>query len=64
MLALDVKQFDDARVREILAKHGWFQTVSSDLPHFTYLGTDESNLPSLGLKKVESGNRTFWVPDI
>ena len=64
MLALDVKQFDDARVREILAKHGWFQTVSSDLPHFTYLGVNESELPGLGLKKVTSGNRTFWVPDI
>jgi len=64
MLALDVKQFDDRRVREILAKHGWFQTVSSDLPHFTYLGADESELLRLGLKKVTSGNRTFWVPDI
>ncbi|MBX3282319.1 MAG: hypothetical protein KF756_07565 [Acidobacteria bacterium] len=63
MLALDVKQFDDPRVREVLAKHGWFQTVSSDLPHFTYLGVSESELPGLGLKKVTSGNRTFWVPD-
>jgi len=64
MLALDVKQFDDPRVREILAKHGWFQTISSDLPHFTYLGADESELQGLGLKKITSGNRTFWVPDI
>lgn len=64
MLALDVKQFDDPRVREILAKHGWFQTITSDLPHFTYLGANESELRSLGLKKVASGNRTFWVPDI
>lgn len=64
MLALDVKQFDDARVREILAAHGWFQTISSDLPHFTYLGRKESELPGLGLKKVTSGSRVFWVPDI
>lgn len=64
MLALDVKQFDDPRVREILAKHGWFQTISSDLPHFTYLGASESELPGLGLKKITSGNRVFWVPDI
>ena len=64
MLALDVTQFDDPRVREILARHGWFQTVTSDLPHFTYLGIDESELPKLGLKKVTNANRDFWVPDI
>ncbi len=64
MLALDVAQFDDPRVREILARHGWFQTVTSDLPHFTYLGVDESELPKLGLKKVTNENREFWVPDI
>lgn len=64
MLALDVKEFENARVREILAKHGWFQTVSSDLPHFTYLGVTEAELPGLGLKKVTDSGRTFWVPDI
>ena len=64
MLALDVKEFENARVRAILAKHGWFQTVSSDLPHFTYLGVEEKDLPALGLKKVENAERVFWVPDI
>jgi hypothetical protein len=64
MLALDVAQFDDPRVREILARDGWFQTVTSDLPHFTYLGTQESELPKLGLKKVTNANRDFWIPDI
>lgn len=64
MLALDVTQFDDPRVRAILARHGWFQTVTSDLPHFTYLGVGESELPGLGLKKVANGDRDFWVPDI
>ena len=64
MLALDVKEFDNARVREILAKHGWYQTVTSDLPHFTYLGVDESELPKLGLKPVTNSGRVFWVPDI
>ncbi len=64
MLALDVKEFDDPRVRAVLADHGWFQTVVSDLPHFTYLGADESDLPGLGLKKVERNGRTFWVPDL
>lgn len=62
-LALDVTEYGNARVRAILAKHGWFQTISSDLPHFTYMGVEESELPSLGLKKVGSG-QVFWVPDI
>lgn len=63
MLALDVSEHDNARVREILAKHGWFQTVVSDLPHFTYLGTSENELSQLGLKKINSGGRSFWIPD-
>ncbi len=62
MLALDVNENDDAKVRQILAKHGWFQTVVSDLPHFTYLGAAESDLPKLGLKKTSSGGRNFWIP--
>ena len=64
MLALDVSEFENARVRRILARHGWFQTVVSDLPHFTFLGVKESDLASLGLKKVENGTRIFWIPDI
>ncbi len=64
MLAFDVKEFENAVVRSILAKHGWYQTVVSDLPHFTYIGSSESELPGLGLKKVENADRVFWVPDI
>jgi hypothetical protein len=64
MLAFDVSENDSPKVREILARHGWFQTVVSDLPHFTYLGVTESDLPRLGLKKIPSGGRVFWVPDI
>lgn len=64
MLALDVAQFENPQVREVLAKHGWFQTVQSDLPHFTYLGVSESELPNLGLKKVTESGRTFWVPNL
>ena len=62
MLALDVEQYDDLRVRNILAKHGWFQTVKSDLPHFTYLGVKEEELPSLGLKAVLINSHKFWIP--
>jgi hypothetical protein len=64
MLALDVAQYDNPAVRQILAKHGWFQTVPSDLPHFTYLGVAESELPGLGLKKVTESGRAFWVPNL
>lgn len=62
MLALDVAEFADARVRTLLARHGWFQTVVSDLPHFTYLGHQESELPRRGLRRVESGEQIFWIP--
>lgn len=64
MLALDVAEFENPSVRTILSRHGWFQTVASDLPHFTYLGADESELTSLGLKRVVSSGRPFWVPDL
>lgn len=64
LLALDISEHDKAGLRAILANHGWFQTVTSDLPHFTYLGVAEEDLPKLGLKKTESGGRTFWVPEI
>jgi hypothetical protein len=64
MLALDVEQFADERVRRILARHGWFQTVKSDLPHFTYLGLEEKDLPARGLRPVISGKQLFWIPNI
>jgi hypothetical protein len=64
MLALDVDQFMNERVRRILARHGWFQTVKSDLPHFTYLGLEEKDLPSRGLRAVVSGKQLFWIPNI
>ncbi|MGI9067429.1 MAG: hypothetical protein ACR2HX_13640 [Pyrinomonadaceae bacterium] len=64
MLAFDVTEFDNPRVREILAKHGWFQTVLSDLPHFTFLGLKEKDLPKNGLKNVEVDGQTFWIPNI
>ena len=64
MLALDVKEYENPKVREILAQNGWFQTVISDLPHFTFLGVKEDDLPGLGLKKVNNDGRVFWIPDI
>jgi hypothetical protein len=64
MLAFDVTEFDNPRIREILAKHGWFQTVLSDLPHFTFLGLKEKDLPKHGLKQVEVDGQIFWIPNV
>lgn len=63
MLALDVEEHENPRVREILAKHGWFQTIRNDLPHFTYLGVREADLNSLGLRKESIRGRTVWTAD-
>jgi hypothetical protein len=64
MLAFDVNEFQNPRVRELLGKHGWFQTVLSDLPHFTFLGLKESELPKHGLKSVVVDGQTFWIPNV
>jgi hypothetical protein len=64
MLALDVSEHADQTVRAILARHGWFQTVILDLPHFTYLGVRAAELPELGVREVKCGNRIFWIPDL
>lgn len=63
LLAFDAAEYGDARVRQILARHGWFRTVRSDCPHFTYLGLPESRLPAHGLKKVKTPDGEFWVPN-
>jgi hypothetical protein len=64
MLAFDVNEFENPRVREIMAKHGWFQTVLSDLPHFTFLGLKEKDLPKRGLRSLEINGQVFWIPNV
>lgn len=64
MLAVDIIENGNSNARSILAKHGWFQTVLSDTPHFTYLGISEDKLPALGLKKVVKDNRIYWIPNL
>lgn len=64
MLAFDVIEFHTARVRELLAEQGWFQTVLSDRPHFTFLGLPEAELPRRGLKRIEVDSQTFWIPNL
>lgn len=63
LLAFDAAEYADGHVRQILARHGWFRTVRSDYPHFTYLGLPESRLPAHGLKRVETVYGEFWVPN-
>jgi len=64
MLAFDANEFENEQVREILGSHGWFQTVLSDLPHFTFLGLTEGELPGRGLRRVEVDSQIFWIPDV
>lgn len=64
MLALDVAEFENEEVRKILAKHGWYRTVQNDTPHFTFLGRKKGELKKLGLKKIETKDGEFWIPDV
>ena len=64
MLAFDVEQYGNRQIRDILAKHGWFQTVKNDATHFTYLGLEKSELPKHGLKQKFIGGQEFWIPNL
>ncbi|HZI17261.1 MAG TPA: hypothetical protein VEY09_01570 [Pyrinomonadaceae bacterium] len=64
LLAFDVCEYADERVRAILSRHGWFRTVRNDSPHFTYLGLPEKLLPSRGLKNLKTREGEFWVPNV
>lgn len=66
-LAFDVAEFEDVAVKNVLSKYGWYRTVPSDLPHFTYLGRDQDALTRMGLVCVQQlrGDQVydFWIPD-
>jgi hypothetical protein len=64
MLALDVNEYENEQVREILAKYGWFQTVRNDQPHFTFLGQKQEDLNKLGLRESTNRNGRFWIPNV
>jgi hypothetical protein len=64
MLAIDLNEFADENVRKILSDYGWFRTVKNDLPHFTFLGAKIEDLERLGLKKLETQNGEFWLPNV
>ena len=63
LLAFDVVEAANPSVRKIMNKYGWFQTIRTDQPHFTFLGVDESELPRRGLKNVNHQGNSYWVPN-
>lgn len=64
LLAFDANEFSNEKVRQILARHGWFRTVKNDLPHFTFLGIEEKELPTRGLRKLITPGGQFWIPNM
>ena len=64
LLAFDVVEADDQRVRAIMNKHGWFQTIRTDKPHFTFLGRAETELPYHGLRNIYYEGNSYWVPSV
>ncbi|HEY6328460.1 MAG TPA: hypothetical protein VI756_03915 [Blastocatellia bacterium] len=68
LLAFDLAEYQDEAAEAILSEHGWHRTVLSDLPHFTYIGCKQDELPRLGLRlvvrKYDSAMYRFWIPDI
>jgi hypothetical protein len=63
LLAFDVVEAGNPSVRKIMNKYGWFQTIRTDQPHFTFLGVAESELPRRGLKNIIHRGNSYWVPD-
>ena len=62
VLASDANEFLDGRVRT-LRHNGWFQTVLSDLPHFTFLELPEASCRAWPEASRVNG-QTFWIPDV
>lgn len=64
LLAFDVTEYENAEVRRILAKHGWYRTIRNDVPHFTYLGHEENELKNYGLRKIVTKDGEFWLANL
>ncbi|MEB3148672.1 MAG: D-alanyl-D-alanine carboxypeptidase family protein [Sphaerospermopsis sp.] len=59
-LAIDLRVSNDKQ-RQILNQNGWFQTVVKDVPHWTYLGVSEEDLPKFGFKNQVVQGITYWL---
>ncbi|MFL6468614.1 MAG: hypothetical protein ACJ72Z_11715 [Pyrinomonadaceae bacterium] len=64
LLAFDVVEAQNPAIRRILNAHGWFQTIKTDEPHFSYLGVAETELPKRGLIRFVRGGLVYWVPSV
>jgi LAS superfamily LD-carboxypeptidase LdcB len=62
-LAIDLQVSTSAQ-RQTLNENGWFQTVVYDLPHWTYLGGSEDDLPKFGLQQKIVQGIKYWVTPI
>ncbi len=59
-LAIDLQIYSQVQ-RQALNKNGWFQTVENDVPHWTYVGLTEENLPLFGFKNKIVRGTTYWL---
>lgn len=59
-LAIDLRVSNQEQ-RKALNQNGWFQTVESDVPHWTYVGLAEENLSLFGFKKQAIGGIIYWI---
>ena len=59
-LAIDLR-VSSKEQRKALNQNGWFQTVQNDVPHWTYVGLSEENLPLFGFKKQVVQGITYWI---
>ncbi|HLO87897.1 MAG TPA: D-alanyl-D-alanine carboxypeptidase family protein [Nostocaceae cyanobacterium] len=62
-LAIDLQVYSPLQ-REALNQNGWFQTVENDVPHWTYLGLAEEDLPNFGLRPKVVRGITYWLTPI
>ncbi|MEH1935329.1 MAG: D-alanyl-D-alanine carboxypeptidase family protein [Nostoc sp.] len=59
-LAIDLR-ISNQKQRKSLNQNGWFQTVENDVPHWTYVGLSEDNLPLFGFNKQIVRGITYWI---
>jgi hypothetical protein len=59
-LAVDLRGTNQKQ-REALYKNGWFQTVETDSPHWTYMGVPKEKLMQLGFRNKVVGGVPYWV---
>jgi D-alanyl-D-alanine dipeptidase len=59
-LAIDLRITNKVQ-EQALNQNGWFRTVESDVPHWTYVGLSEEKLLEVGFKTKIVRGITYWV---